>query len=153
MSRDETFLVLGGGGMIGAQIVRQIARHLAPRRIVVVSLYQREVREAIEQFEREFPTVHFVGFWGNVFWRTEWNTQDRQRQMNRTHLLESEERRTALYDDLFGDIETAYEHSQLVQLILEHRPDVVVDRINTATAISYQDVYEASETTRERWSA
>jgi hypothetical protein len=153
MSINETFLVLGGGGMIGAQVVEQIARQLAPRRVIVASLYQQEVREALERFRREFPSVHFVGFWGDVFLRAEWNTQDRRKRLPRGRLLESAERRAALYDDLFGDLEMAYRRSQLVQLILEHKPDVVVDSINTATAISYQDVYTASVIAKNQFEA
>jgi hypothetical protein len=144
MSINETFLVLGGGGMIGAQVVQQIARQLSPRRIIVASLYQQEVRESVSRFAREFPSVHFVGFWGDVFLRAEWNPHDRRRQMTRARLLDSPERRAALYDDLFGDFEAAYDRSQLAQLVREHKPDVIVDSINTATAISYQDVYTAS---------
>jgi len=144
MSINETFLVLGGGGMIGAQVVQQIARQLSPRRVIVASLYQQEVRESVSRFAREFPSVHFVGFWGDVFLRAEWNPHDRRRQMTRARLLDSPERRAALYDDLFGDFEAAYDRSQLAQLVREHKPDVIVDSINTATAISYQDVYTAS---------
>jgi len=144
MSINETFLVLGGGGMIGAQVVQQIARQLSPRRVIVASLYQQEVRASVSRFAREFPSVHFVGFWGDVFLRAEWNPHDRRRQMTRARLLDSPERRAALYDDLFGDFEAAYDRSQLAQLVREHKPDVIVDSINTATAISYQDVYTAS---------
>ncbi len=153
MATDETFLVLGGGGMIGVQVVREIANKLNPRRIIVASLYQQEVREAIEHLQREFPHVHFIGFWGDVFIRTEWNTHDRRSQLPRSKIVESHDRRAALYDDLFGDLDTAYQRSQLVQLILEHRPDVVVDSINTATAISYQDVYTASVVAKKSFEA
>ncbi len=153
MATDETFLVLGGGGMIGVQVVREIANKLNPRRIIVASLYQQEVREAIEQLQREFPYVHFTGFWGDVFIRAEWNTHDRRSQLPRSKIVESHERRAALYADLFGDLDTAYQRSQLVQLILEHRPDVVVDSINTATAISYQDVYTASVVAKKSFEA
>src|SRR3990172_7523001 len=144
MSINETFLVLGGGGMIGAQVVQQIARQLSPRRVIVASLYQQEVRASVSRFAREFPSVHFVGFWGDVFLRAEWNPHDRRRQMTRARMLDAPERRAALYDDLFGDFEAAYDRSQLAQLVREHKPDVIVDSINTATAISYQDVYTAS---------
>jgi hypothetical protein len=153
MQTDETFLILGGGGMIGAQVVHQIARQLHPRRIIVASLYQQEVREALARFTREFPAVHFTGFWGDVFLRAEWNSPDRRRRLTRGHLLDSDERRAALYDDLFGDFEAAYQRSQLVQLIREHRPDVIVDSINTATAISYQDVYTASVVAKNQFEA
>jgi hypothetical protein len=150
---NETFLILGGGGMIGAQVVRQIARNLTPRRIIVASLYQQEVREAIEQFEREFPAQDFVGFWGDVFLRAEWNKQDRRQSLTRGRLIASAERRADLYTDLFGDLDHAYEVSQLAQLIREHKPDVVVDSINTATAISYQDVYTASVVAKQSFAA
>ena len=153
MSINETFLVLGGGGMIGAQVVQQIARQLSPRRVIVASLYQQEVRESVSRFAREFPSVHFVGFWGDVFLRAEWNPHDRRRQMTRARLLDSPERRAALYDDLFGDFEAAYDRSQLAQLVREHKPDVIVDSINTATAISYQDVYTASVVASNKFDA
>lgn len=153
MATDETFLVLGGGGMIGAQVCHEIAHKLSPRRIIVASLYQQEVREAISQLEKEFPTVHFVGFWGDVFIRAEWNSNDRRKRLSRNTILESAERRAALYNDLFGDLDSAYARSQLVRLILEHKPDVVVDSINTATAISYQDVYTASVVAKKQFDA
>lgn len=153
MATDETFLVLGGGGMIGAQVVHQIARNLSPRRIIVASLYQQEVREVVSHFSREFPSVHFVPFWGDVFLRAEWNTTDRRRKRTRARLLESEEHRSELYHDLFGDFESAYQRAQLTQLILEHKPEVVVDGINTATGISYQDVYTASVVAKKQFQA
>lgn len=152
MLADETYLVLGGAGMIGAQVVQQIARQLSPRRVIVASLYQKEVSEAVEQFKREFPRVGFVGFWGDVFLRTEWNWPARERHLTRAQLMESPERRAELYEDLFGDTDEAYRRSQLVELILEHRPDVVVDGINTATAISYQDIYTASAVVKNSFS-
>lgn len=153
MATDETFLILGGGGMIGAQVVQQIARNLHPRRIIVASLYQQEVREVVSHFAREFPNVHFVPFWGDVFLRAEWNTTDRRRKRTRARLLESEERRADLYTDLFGDFESAYQKAQLTHLILEHKPEVVVDGINTATGISYQDVYTASVVAKKQLDA
>lgn len=153
MLRDETYLVLGGGGMIGAQIVRQIARHVSPRLIIVASLFQKEVVDAVEQFEREFPSVQFTGFWGDVFLRTEWNDGESGAGVTRAALIESHERRADLYDDLFGDTDRVYARSQLVQLILKHRPDVIVDGINTATAISYQDIYAASVAARNEFDA
>lgn len=153
MSVNETFLVLGGGGMIGAQVVYEIARQLSPRRILIASLYEQEVRETVERFQREFPAVGFLGFWGDVFLRTEWNAASGGQAVSRGQLLDSTAHRAALYEDLFGDLEAAYRRSQLVQLILQHRPDVVVDSINTATAISYQDVYTGSVIAKQQFEA
>ncbi len=140
VSAQETFLILGGAGMIGAEVARYISRKLAPRRIIIASLFPDEVDKAIARFRAEFPAVDFAGFAGDVFLREEWNREG----VTRADLLASEERRSDAYDDLFGDTDAAYGRSQLVRLILDERPDVIVDGINTATAISYQDIYAAS---------
>jgi NAD(P)-dependent dehydrogenase (short-subunit alcohol dehydrogenase family) len=147
MLSNETFLVLGGGGMIGIQIVRQIARNLTPRKVVVASLHKREADDAIAQLRAEFPDVDFDGVWGDVFLRAEWNDPERPTP-TRESLLASPEHRADLYVDLFGDVDAAYGRAQLVRLILDHRPDVIVDSINTATGISYQDIYAASVAAR-----
>jgi hypothetical protein len=145
---DKCYLVLGGGGMVGFQIAQRIARRLKPDKVVIASLFQQEVRQAIHALEKEFPGVTFIGFWGDVFIRSQFNVEDRQQRRNRRSLLADAENRAGLYDDLFGNTEKAYRRAQLVQLIIEHRPNVIVDAINTATAISYQDIYTASTLAR-----
>ncbi len=144
---DKTILLLGGAGLVGVQVARQIARDVCPTKIVIASLYQREIRETIGPLEKEFPSVEFVGVWGDVFVR------DEMTYARRAALLQSPASRDELFDDLLGDLDGAYARSRLVQLIQEHRPDVIVDSINTATAISYQDVYSASVIARQKMSA
>lgn len=141
----ETYLILGGGGMIGAQVAHQIARHLNPRMIIISSREISEVEQTINHCQREFPSVKFLGFGGDVFVRADWNTGAEEERPTRSERMESAESRAAMFDDVFHDFEAAYERSQLAQLILQHQPNVVIDSINTATAISYQDIYTASE--------
>jgi hypothetical protein len=121
---------------------------LEPQKVIIASLYQKEVRQAVRALEREFPDIKFVGFWGDIFVRSDFNVGDRQQRLNRRKLLENPENRQGLFEDLFGNVDDAYQKSHLVQLILEHNPDVIVDAINTATAISYQDIYSATEIAR-----
>ena len=143
MKQDATFLLLGGAGLVGSQITRQIARQLEPRKVVVASLYRGEVREFLRDLRKEFPQVEFVGAWGDVFLRSDFALEHRLR------LLQSRPRRASLYEDLFGDTASAYRRSGLAQLVEQHKPDVIVDSINTATAISYQDVYSIGQETRD----
>ncbi len=138
MWRESTVLILGGAGLVGSQVAREIARKLKPKLIVIASLYQREVREVLKELRREFPNVTFDGYWGDVFVRKEFSDKDRG------EILESLHRSKLLFQDVFGDKAEAYKHSTLVDIVLRYRPDVVVDSINTATAISYQDVYTSS---------
>ncbi len=138
---DRCFLVLGGSGLVGSQIVRTVARAMEPEKIVVASLFRGEVREFLYDVRKEFPNIEFVGAWGDVFVRDSFSLERRRR------LLQSSHRRDMLYDDLFGKLDEAYGRSALVQLIQQHQPDVIVDSINTATAISYQDVESLSQQT------
>jgi hypothetical protein len=121
---------------------------LEPEKVIIASLFRQEVRQAVGDLQKSYPEVEFIGFWGDVFVRASFNADDRQQRRRRMDLLQDPERRDDLYDDLFGDTDEAYERSQLAQLIREHRPDVIIDGINTATAISYQDVYSASKILR-----
>jgi len=138
--RDEIFLLLGGAGLVGLQVARRICNDLKPKQVIIASLFQQEVNDALHGpagLKRMFPDpgIEFVGEWGDVFVRSEFAEEKRGR------LLESYQRRDDLHDDLFGDFDAAYARSRLAQLILKYCPDIIVDSINTATAISYQDVY------------
>ena len=139
--------------MIGAQVVHRICRELSPRAMIVCSRELSEVQEIIDHGRSQFPDVEFVGFGGDVFLRAEWNTPEESERLSRAQLMESPDSRAALFDDVFHDFDGSYQRSQLAQLILEHKPDVVVDSINTATAISYQDVYTASEIAKASFDA
>ena len=140
MSRNECFLILGGAGLVGKQIAREIAQKLSPRKIIIASLAKYEVEEALGELQPLFEgeSIEWVGVWGNMFVREEYA------QESRRNLMENPANREVLYADLFGSADSAYQASLLVKVILEHRPDVIVDSINTATAISYQDSYTAS---------
>lgn len=143
MMRDERFLVLGGAGLVGSQIVREVSRQLRPCKVVVASLFREEVEELLHEVRQEFPEIAFVGEWGNVFVREAF------RELSREQLLSNPAYHETLYEDLFGDFDAAYERSVLVRMIREHRPDVIVDCINTATALSYQEVEPLSLKTHE----
>lgn len=149
MAYDECFLILGGAGLVGKQIARRIAHELHPRKIVIASLLRHEVIEAQDELKAIFSDqpIEWAGAWGNIFVRGEYAQEPRPK------LLESYERRENLYHDLFGSMDDAYNASLMVQIIREHRPDVIVDSINTATAISYQDIETASVVAKREFDA
>ena len=135
---DRSFLVLGGAGLVGYQIAHRIAADLDPETVVVTSLYDDEVNEAAARLRRAAPGVEIVGEWGDVFVRTDFTHR------SRPDLMADPEARRAVFQDLLGPIDDAYRRSRLAELILRHRPDVVVDTVTTATAISYQDLAAAA---------
>jgi len=137
--RGGTYLLLGGAGLVGFQVGYRIGTELAPDRIVVAALTEPLVSKALGDLRRLVPPdVELVGEWGDVFVREEYAFTPRR------DLLTGADTREGVFDDILGPFEAAYERAMLTQLVRRHKPDVVVDSINTATAISYQDVYSAS---------
>lgn len=144
---DKSFLILGGGGLVGQQIARRIAYTLDPDLIIIAALTEDEAHEAVSDLQAMFTdrAVSFEPVWGNIFVRTTLT------HASRRELLAKDDNRQALYDDLFGRSASAYEHSRLVQIVHQYKPDVIIDAINTATAISYQDTYTASRNAKRHF--
>jgi hypothetical protein len=138
------FLILGGAGLVGLQVCRQILINLDPRRIVVASLLEAEATAACARLEREFgDSVAFVPAWGNLFVpRDMANTP-------RGQILADAAMRRKLLGSLYDDYDDAYKNNHLVRLIRQHRPEVIVDCVNTATGFSYQDVFDGAAKVRD----
>jgi hypothetical protein len=148
MPQKECYLILGGAGLVGKQIAHRIAtdKSLSPRKIVIASLYSHEIESALA-YLRNVPgdkSIEWIGEKGNIFVRNEYADE------NPKELLVDPTHREALFADLFDNIEDAYKHSRLVTIIRRHQPDVIIDSINTATAISYQNLYIASNQARKQ---
>lgn len=82
--------------------------------------------------------IDFVPEWGYVFVRSEFADTPR------SELINNNIHRKALLVDMYDSVEEAYERSYLVELMRKHHPHVVVDRINTATGLSYQNGFDAA---------
>lgn len=138
------FLILGGAGLVGTQVVRHIVNSLDPRRIVVASLRKDEAESACAVFEAEFgDSVSFVPAWGNLF------VPRKLADLGRGELLADGKKRNQLLDAVYGDFESAYRDNRLVRMIREHRPECIVDAVNTATGFSYQDIFDGAAKVRE----
>jgi NAD(P)-dependent dehydrogenase (short-subunit alcohol dehydrogenase family) len=134
--RGQTVLLLGGWGLVGSAIVRALVDQ-RPARVVLHSLRREEAEEAVESHARRFPEgVELVPVWGNVFVR--WDLRD----LDRMRLQGDRRHRRALIEDTMAELtEEVLERATLWRLLAEHRPHIVIDCINTATAFAYQDVF------------
>jgi len=133
MPRFSSVLVLGGAGLVGFQVCRRLFREKLAGRIVIASLGQGEVQRAVDALLEEYPEADVAGRYGDVFARgTLADVSDSVEIAKRD--------RRALLADIYEDFEEAKRQSALVRLIHAEKPTAVVDCINTATAISYQDV-------------
>jgi len=126
---------------VGRAIVRRLLP-LHPARVVIASLREAEATAAAAELRAsaEAEGVEITAEWGDIFLRTA------HRGRTRRELLRTPEGRTELLEDTFGRLdEEAYGRSLLFHLIETHAPHVVVDCINTATAIAYQNLFGSAE--------
>ncbi|MCR4804792.1 MAG: polysaccharide biosynthesis protein, partial [Clostridia bacterium] len=63
--RGKTILVTGGGGSIGSELCRQIARH-EPGLLVIFDIYENNAYEIEQELKRELTALHFVVEIGSV---------------------------------------------------------------------------------------
>jgi len=136
--RDKSVLVLGGYGLVGQAVVRRLAQE-APRRIVILSLRRAAAEEAVETLGRQGVGVPLEPAWGDIFGFTDVKDEPRQ------ELFARSAHRTRVIDSLVETLsESAAAEYFLYQLVTDKRPDVIVDAVNTATGIAYQDIYKTS---------
>jgi hypothetical protein len=136
--KGKTILLLGGSGLVGRAVTRRLLEH-RPARIVLVALYESEVREAGVQLSREAGDTDIETAWGDVFLPTDAARLDRQ------SMLANERLRDLVINDLLSDLtEEVLHRNFLFQLFQRYKPDAVVDCINTATAVAYRDVFQSA---------
>lgn len=154
----KSALVLGGYGLVGTAVCRRLLQH-RPERLVVASLRRDEAEAAAEDLRREFPDQKriVVPAWGDILLRAEW--QEAQDGIHpRQAVLGDPARRRRLVGDILDELDAGIlEASLLYQLItgsargLDGRAaDIVIDSVNTATAVAYQNVFQTARRLEER---
>jgi hypothetical protein len=145
--KDRTILVLGGYGLVGMAVCRQLM-YEKPDTLIVSSLLEDEAHKAVDRLHTEFPNSHvkLIPIWGNVFVRTD------LKDKTRAEVLANPEYRRWVYDDVLAEMtEVTLTTSYLAQIIHGETagapgvvPDAIIDCINTATALAYQDIYTSA---------
>jgi NAD(P)-dependent dehydrogenase (short-subunit alcohol dehydrogenase family) len=146
----RNILVLGGAGLVGAAVCRRLMKH-RPARVVVAARREAKAQSTIKQLLAEFQDsgTEIVPAWGDVFLRAEWRVTEGNA---RAAVLADPEKRRRLIGDILEPLdEDILRASLLTQLVTGVAPgldgtaaDAVIDCMNTATAVSYQNVYDAA---------
>lgn len=63
--RDRTVLVTGGGGSIGSELCRQIAKG-KPKRLVIFDIYENNAYEIQQELLRKYPNIELTVLIGSV---------------------------------------------------------------------------------------
>lgn len=143
--RDKTVLILGGAGLVGIAVARKILES-APRRIVIGSLRKEETDAALAELAADpgAEGVALEAFWGDVF------VPYAMKDLPRTEIPRDPQRLRELVDDLYGELtEEVFRRSTFGRLLEETSPQIVVDCINTAGALAYQNVFASVARLRE----
>jgi hypothetical protein len=136
--RDRTVVLLGGSGLVGHAVARRLLEK-SPRRLVLVALFEHEVRDAARALEPYRGHTAIDVEWGNVFLPAP------VARLERSAMLADPAHRGLVLGDLLGDLtEAVLERSLLYQILTRYKPDAVVDSINTATAFAYQDIFQSA---------
>lgn len=136
--KGKTILMLGGSGLVGHAVARELLRR-GPKRIVLVALYEEEVRAGADSLTQDSGATEIVTEWGDIFVPAEAAKLDRQA------ILADRQLRETVLGDLLGELsEEVLDRSFLFQLFRRYEPHAVVDCINTATAFAYQDVFHSA---------
>jgi NAD(P)-dependent dehydrogenase (short-subunit alcohol dehydrogenase family) len=150
--QGKNALVLGGYGLVGMAVCRQLLPQ-RPARLVVASLRQWEAEAAAERLRQEAgdaPTA-IVPVWGDLLLRSEWQAAP-EGMHPRMVVLEDPEKRRRLAGDILDELnEDILTSSLLYQVILGaapglggHPAQIIVDCVNTATAVAYQNVFQTA---------
>ncbi len=139
--KNKTVLVIGGWGLVGSAVCRKFMEE-QPRRMIVTSLLKEEALEAVEHLRQDYPNVgkgYFVPWWGNIFVRYQ------LKDLSREEILGNENYRAMVIDDIVEELTPqVLKRSSLYHLMQQYKPDIVVDCVNSATAIAYQDLFQVS---------
>jgi len=136
--RDRSVLILGGYGLVGQAVARRLLPE-APSRLILLSLKQEEAEEAVRGLQPEAGGTELEAAWGDIF------AFDDLKDVPRGKIYEEPAGRRRHVESLLATLDaSASAEYYLHRLIVEKRPDVIVDAVNTATGIAYQDIYRAS---------
>jgi hypothetical protein len=139
--QGKKVLVIGGWGLVGSAVCRKLIEE-KPKQIILTSLRREEALEAIDDLHKEYPALkrgYLIPWWGNIFVR------EALKDIPREEILGSSRYRNMVIDDIIDDLTDKVLHrSSLYRVIQQYRPDIVVDCVNSATAIAYQDIFSSS---------
>ncbi len=134
---DAKVLVLGGWGLVGLAVCKRIIQE-NPSEIIILSLEKWQAEDAVNTLKKQ-TSIKLTPEWGNMFVR------DKLKDLGREDILNNKENREVLIHDVLNDLsEDILNSSFLYQVIAKHTPQVIIDCVNSATALAYQDIFTSS---------
>ncbi len=135
---QKDILVLGGWGMVGTAICRKLFQH-HPKSITISSLTREQAESACHDLAAEAGNVELKPAWGDIFVRSEF------KDLSRDEILNNQEHRVNLASDVLEQTDaTMFKDFFLYNLIVKNEPQIIIDCVNLATILAYQDVWSVA---------
>jgi hypothetical protein len=125
--KGQNVLVLGGYGLVGTAVCRQLL-HREPEEIIIHSLRPEEAEEARRELLPEAGSTRLSVASGDILGL----------EGDHSRFEQIAAQIAALDDDKLPEY-------RLYNLLAADKPSIVIDCVNTATAIAYRNVYHASQ--------
>jgi hypothetical protein len=126
-------------------VARELLPHV-PASLIISGLTQEEaesgVAELAQHAHRDRRTK-LVAEWGDLF------LLESMKERQRADVLAEDAQRARLLDDIFGELnDEVFRRSALGALMMRHKPHILIDCINTATAFAYQNIFDGAASLR-----
>ncbi len=130
--KNKTILILGAGQIGEACAIRALRE--SPREIILHTLTEEEAKQVITNVSSfNQSKVKLFSSWGNALVTQELMHLDKAELHNKKNILKLI---NYYYSYLSNDL---IKKSSLYKLIAKWKPDIIIDGINTATVVGYQD--------------
>ncbi len=138
---NQRILVIGGSGLVGKAVCRKLISHpeQQPAAITITGRSSSKVEKTLDELKKLSTTTKFSGITGDIFCRSA------LKDMGRKTILSEQKTRELYIKDIIAPLnQEIVKESYLYQMIQKERPDIIIDSVNTATALAYQDVFSES---------
>ncbi|HEY7894597.1 MAG TPA: hypothetical protein VIC24_06830 [Gemmatimonadaceae bacterium] len=131
--RESTVLLLGGSGLVGMAVARRLLA-FGPTRLIISGLTQDEAESGVTELRAHAGGCAIDAAWGNIFAPADLAARSRD------EILGDPTARRRLVEDYVAPYgQSPLDENLLFTWLVTYRPDLVVDCVNTATALAYQD--------------
>ena len=141
--KNSRILVLGGWGLVGVAVCKRLLAQ-KPSYLAVLSLREHEAKDAVSELQPFRGGCEVVAEWGDIF------LTSKLKDHSRPEILDDADLRRQFVDGVFEKpSEDRLKSFFLYQIIAKHKPDIIIDSVNSATGLAYQDTYTAYYDVRE----
>jgi len=144
--KNKKVLILGGWGLVGSAVCRKLIEE-KPKQIIITSLLKKEAIKAVKDFQAEFPSLpknYFIPWWGNIFHRNKF------KDLSKEQIFANQKNKNIFISDILDELTAdSLKSSSIFNLLSLHKPDVIIDCVNSATAIAYQDIFQSARAVRQ----